>query len=261
MLQNTRTMIKRIPILGPLLYTSYLKLAYHDGQVIQIKQGCIAGMKLHKFVRTIHASFANGDYEADLQAALFQELKPGQTFFDIGANAGFFCLLGAKAVGSTGRVVGFEAHPITAAQIQKQVKLNNLSNVTVVAKAVSDSNGYAQFTDDISSDMLSFANLRSDKPQNTIKVPTIKLDDIVSQFGIPDLIKIDIEGAEIMALRGMMSLLKKHSPVLYIELHGEDLAVQCGQLLSPLGYAFELMDGQPVSDLKPHRFVIARKKA
>jgi FkbM family methyltransferase len=259
MLKSVRDKIKKVPFIGPFMYMLYLKAIYKDGRVVEIQQGQLKGFKLHKFVRTVHDSFASGDYEIELQDALAKDLKPGQTFYDVGANAGFFTLLGAKLVGGQGKVVAYEPHPMTAGQIRKQLKLNHVSCAKVIVKAVADQEGEAEFTDDISSDMLGLASLRDGKAAATIRVQLTDLDCEVATHGIPDLIKIDIEGAEVMALKGMQDLLSNHSPVIYLELHGEDLAVECGEILSGHGYQFELLTGEKVEDLREHRFVIVRK--
>ena len=81
--------------------------------------------------------------EPSVQRTLRAIIRPGDVFLDIGANVGFFTILGARLVGDSGSVVAFEPEPRNVAALRDNVALNDFANVTVVAAAVSSSTGTA----------------------------------------------------------------------------------------------------------------------
>src|ERR1017187_5729297 len=72
-------------------------------------------------------------------------LDTGSIFYDVGANVGFYSLLGAACVGSGGRVIAFEPVPENLLILQKHIAMNQLTNVTVIPAAVSDRCGAGRF--------------------------------------------------------------------------------------------------------------------
>lgn len=146
-------------------------------------------------------------------------LKPGAVMFDVGANVGYFSLLAAKAVASTGRVYAFEATPAVAERLAENVNLNGLDNVSVIHSAVCDRDGEVEFRIQIDdSEGNSLVNFSGDWPR--IRVPAMTLDEFVARNQIDrvDLIKIDVEGAEPLVLKGAKSLLTRPGrPALVIE--------------------------------------------
>lgn len=86
-----------------------------------------------------------GQYELPIQNAIARELSEGDTFFDIGANAGFFSLVAAKRVGHRGKVFSFEPLPDNAECIREQFELNNLGYCQVIQEAMSLDIGTAMF--------------------------------------------------------------------------------------------------------------------
>ena len=131
-----------VPILGSGL--RWLARRYPEGSVVTIKNGLLAGCqwkRSHKHV----TRYWLGVYEMPVQKCLARELGPGDVFYDIGANAGFFSLLGSKCVGEKGHVFAFEPLPENIGAVRSQVQVNNLTNCTVVEAAVSDSVGHVRF--------------------------------------------------------------------------------------------------------------------
>ena len=108
MKKHMREKIKRLPIVGHLLYQLYLKIRYREGEILTVKDGYLEGTKLYRFMRTTLSAYVDGSYERPLQTALIRELKPDQVVFDVGANGGFMTLLAGKLVGQGGKVVAFE---------------------------------------------------------------------------------------------------------------------------------------------------------
>jgi FkbM family methyltransferase len=163
----------------------------------------------------------------------------GKTAFDIGSHVGFHTLHFAQKVGPNGRVVAFEPNPANIDRLKQNVDRNKslAKRISIINKAVSDSKGTISFTcsdtiedgascggfidgADTVYEKSSYEEKRGFHP---ITVETISLDESI-ESGIlkkPDIIKIDIEGAEHLAIRGAITILKKYSPILLIEIHSK----------------------------------------
>lgn len=136
-------------------------------------------------------------------------LRPGDVVADVGANNGFTGVLFARAVGATGRVVGFEPSPANLEAARQNIRLNGVANFELVAAAVGAAPGSVAFDPGFGNGAVTAAG--------PIMVPVVTLD---AHFGAGrvDLIKLDIEGYEVEALRGARRLLERH-PALAIEIH------------------------------------------
>jgi FkbM family methyltransferase len=133
------------------------------------------------------------------------------TVVDVGANIGWYTLLCARLVGPSGHVYAFEAAPSTEELLRKNVSANGYRNVTSINRAVSDKEGRELFfIDDYSSGGSSL--LMKDHGKNSIEVETVSLDEFFREKGWPqvDLVKIDIEGVEKLALEGMRELSERN---------------------------------------------------
>lgn len=165
-------------------------------------------------------SAALGAYELPVQQAIAQHLKPGDVFYDIGANVGFFTVLGAQLVGNEGAVYAFEPDQNNAQAIRHNVTLNGFSQVDVVQKAVSqtDGSGTLLLTDYAGGHTLSSVE-RPPQVRAEISVDLVSIDTLISQGDLkpPALVKIDVEGAEIEVLKGMQQTLERDRPTLIYE--------------------------------------------
>ncbi len=173
--------------------------------------------------------------EGEVESALLGLLRPGETVYDVGANIGWFTLLAARQVGPSGRVVAFEPSLANAAYCKSNAAGNGLGNITVIPAAVGDRDGWASFADDTS-----LKGRLSDEGGD--EVPILSLDTWLSETGQapPQVIKMDIEGAECAALRGMGETLRTRRPTLIIELHGTNAEV--ADLLDAAGYEHRPID-------------------
>ena len=144
-------------------------------------------------------------------------LKAGDCFVDCGANIGTYSLLAASIVGSGGRVVSYEPVASTARRLRENVEINRLESVIDVRQvAVGAEGGVAMVSSgsDVSNSLV-FDSSNS-RPTEEIRVVAVTLDDLPA---IPALIKIDVEGYEMEALRGMSAILGLPTPpVILIEL-------------------------------------------
>ena len=183
-----------------------------------------------------------GSYEADKQLAIAGELRPGQIMFDIGANVGFFTLLGAKHVGPAGRVVAVEPLARNVDYLKRHCKINDYSNILIVPKAVSDFSGTARFSEEGES-----TSRLSESGNSVVEVTT--LDDLAKDLRVrPDLIKVDVEGAEIGLLRGGLRLLAEARPVIYMAVHSADLFDELLHLAPTIGYKIDKLAGNRGGD-------------
>jgi len=202
---------------------------------VTILSGPARGMRIN-----LHGSavaFATGTAERRLQSALMRELRPGATFFDIGANVGFMTLIAARLVGPTGRVLAFEPVPANAAAIRENVSLNGIDWVEVHETAIAGSTGHASL---IISDVSAFSRLATVNvptgARESIEVAVTSIDEFLADgtHPVPDVVKIDVEGAELEVIDGMRRTLAEHHPVLLCEVH--DLFAEYVELMSTLAY-------------------------
>ncbi|MBL8058392.1 MAG: FkbM family methyltransferase [Anaerolineales bacterium] len=152
-----------------------------------------------------------GVFEPAEQAFVRQTLRPGDLVLDVGANYGLFTLLAARRVGPAGRVYAFEPSARERAGLLKNIAANGLTNVTVLEQAVADRPGLAQLA--VARDGGLNALARNAHPEQAVThwqpVSVTTLDDFVAGAGLPrvDFLKIDVEGAEALVLRGAARLL------------------------------------------------------
>lgn len=220
----------KIPLIGTLLSGAGDFIRNRDGI---IPRGLGKGLKFN--VGDSIAGYLLGTQEPHVQAAIGHLVHSGMVTYDLGANVGFISLLLARAVGSKGQVISFEPVTANAERIAYNARINNFSNVVVRIEAVGMSDGRAAFT---IGDFPTIGKLENEKTsdQATRDVPIRSLDSLIQREEIPppDFVKIDIEGAEIECLRGATALLKLKRPLLLIELHATNKAVQA--VLSDASY-------------------------
>ncbi|OGN75690.1 MAG: hypothetical protein A2X25_02670 [Chloroflexi bacterium GWB2_49_20] len=207
---------------------------------VVVAAGLLEGCSLRLDMHT-EKDYWLGTYELELQAALRQLVKPGMAAYDVGANIGYISLMLARLAGESGRVFAFEALPSNAERWQENVNLNGLSaRMQLFCGAVTDSTAPVRFLVHASGGMgkaLGSAG-RGNAYQSEIEVPGLSLDEFVFGQGNPPphLIKMDIEGGEVLALPGMHRLLADARPSLVLELHGQESIRVSWEILSGLGY-------------------------
>lgn len=155
---------------------------------------------------------------AELLDTVERFLKPGDIAFDAGANIGAITVMMAKAVGATGRVIAVEMMPDTANCLRRNINLNNLENVTVVENALSDKTGEIVKAN-VAEGLFGQASISPEanvgNQTQSIEVKTVTLDQIAEGIESVALMKMDLEGAEPMALRGAESLLKHTRAIVF----------------------------------------------
>ena len=208
---------------------------------VTIAAGDLAGIHMRLDLQS-EKDYWLGTYEPELQAAITDLVIPGQVIYDIGASIGFMSLLFAMKTGLNGHVYAFEALPANIERLTDNIDLNSFQErMTVVKVAVQASSGKTDFYPGPSSAMgkvAGSAGRSSIEYQPSIQVDGVAIDEFIYTSGnpIPDMVKIDIEGGEILALPGMSSLLHRDRPVLLVELHGPEAAQTTWELLQKEGY-------------------------
>ncbi len=156
-------------------------------------------------------------FEPNEVALIKEHVKKGDTVIDIGANIGYYTLLFAQLVGESGQVIAFEPDPENFALLHKNIILNQYNNVKLLQKAVSNQNKqtYLYLCDDNKGMHRLYDSVCC---RGRVEVETICLDDYLPKIVKKvDFIKIDIEGAEYDALRGMEKILYQQRPKLLTE--------------------------------------------
>ena len=182
-----------------------------------IRRGAAAGLKIN--LCGSRPSYVIGSAEQDVQDLLGAWLRPGSVYYDLGANVGFLTLVGARLVGSAGHVYAFEPSPGTAAALRSNVLRNGLTNVTVIEAAVGATSGTARF-DPVDEEASQLATLLDPAQEGGVEVQVVAIDDFVRDGARPpDVVKIDVEGAEDAAIAGMRETLAARTPSVVCEIH------------------------------------------
>jgi len=208
---------------------------------VTVPAGGLKGMRLYLDLQC-EKDYWLGTYETDLQAGIADLLKPGSVAYDLGANIGYITLLLARSVGENGRVFAFEALPANQNRLKSNIQLNALdARVTVVPAAVSIRSEPLHFLVGPSGGMgkaEGSAGRQNVDYAETIEVNGIALDDFVFYEGqpAPGVVKIDIEGGEVLALPGMRRILQEQRPILFVELPGPEAASVAWQELGIANY-------------------------
>jgi len=164
--------------------------------------------------------FLFGVWEPNITNWICENLGPGDTFVDVGANIGYYSLLASKLVGDTGKVIAIEASPTNVAQLDRNLALNRTQNVRMVQAAASDVVGtlplYRAWTGDPGHKSV----IAAEGFTYECEVPAAPLCEILtrSEISMARIIKIDVEGAEWSVITGLVPCLKAARPDLELAL-------------------------------------------
>lgn len=177
---------------------------------------------------------------------LLSHLQIGESLIDIGAHTGEYSVLAAALVGASGKVTAFEPDPHARKLLYRNLQLNHQQQQVVVENiAISNTNGEHDFYTKGGNSQSSLARSGvdfmngSDPTVSMIRVPTETLDNYLQRTNtpVPQLLKIDVEGAEVHVLRGATQILKSNCKIL-CELHPfawEEFGVTFEEILSLAG--------------------------
>jgi FkbM family methyltransferase len=194
---------------------------------ITVRSGAGQGLRLCILPRS-EKYYWTGLHERALQQVLQQKLREGSVYWDVGAHIGFTSLIASRLVGPSGRVEAFEPFPPNQQRLTRSIELNGCTNVTVHPEALSSAGGQRSFFVHEASVM---GSLIDGPARGTIEVPCATLDDMAQRLPRPDLVKIDVEGAELDVLLGGERLLAAERPSLVVEFTTTRLLGEARQLL------------------------------
>lgn len=204
--------------------------------------------------------YVAGSFEPNEFAFLARTLRPGMTFVDTGANEGLFTLFAARRVGASGRVIAIEPSARERALLERNIARNSLGNVTVVPHAVAAEPGTAELL--IAPRKHGLHNTLGEfiyegetaVARETVVVET--LDDLHKRLALQhvDVIKIDVEGAEVKVLAGGRNVLAAWRPILLVEANEEALRRQGArtgallELLQTLDYEIHVFNERGLTE-------------
>ena len=171
-----------------------------DGE-FQVAHGVVMGLHMKDFLeRSIYFDC----FEFLCTRIVLSFLKQGSVFIDIGANVGYYSLLANVRVGSTGRVLSFEPHPVTVGRLKTNIRLSAATQIELFEVALSDKDDEARIycPRDETHGHASMQN-QGWRDAASYIVSAKRLDDVLPKnIEHIDLVKIDVEGAELLVFRG-----------------------------------------------------------
>ncbi len=170
---------------------------------------------------------------------LIKNLKEDDVFYDIGASYGFFTLLAQEFI-TTGEIHSFEPNPAIFELLRINADIKNFPNTYLNGIAISDKKDIVEFYDrqstgySFTSTLIKKANLDD---YNLIKVKSERIDDYILNHKPPTIVKIDVEGAEEMVLKGSLNLIKNYNPLFIIEIFNDNPYFEAVKILKNFGYS------------------------
>jgi FkbM family methyltransferase len=166
-----------------------------------------------------------GTHEPVATQLMLEMIREGMVTVDIGANIGYYALQIALRVGTQGRVIAFEPAPNSYGLLVQNIHQNGLTNVQAYPYAIGSTRKEMDFFLYEQSNWNSF--VKHGEPIGRVKVLVVPLDEILpSLINRVDLIRMDIEGHELEAIQGMKNTLRRHQPILCMELHGSFMPLE-----------------------------------
>jgi FkbM family methyltransferase len=214
----------------------------HNGGV-PILKGPLKHFILPKTSASENLAMLLGRYEPAVVSELLSA-GPIGVAYDVGAHLGFMSLVLSKLVGKTGRVFAFEPIPENRVAIDRLINMNRLHQVIQVAPlALGESNGKKRMQLRECSSMHQLEEAYEGKGRNiysTVDVESCTLDSFIFERGnpFPQLIKIDVEGAEESVLKGALRTLEVYKPTFVVEIHGPKCGQELWNLLRDFNYSW-----------------------
>lgn len=196
-----------------------------DSRSVDLRLRWIEGLVLETPLGTdlSRCIYVSGSYEPNELTLLSHTLEPGMTFLDVGANEGLFSLLAARRLGSEGQVIALEPSPRERRRLERNLALNGLHNVVVLPLAACDraGTGWLHVAEEAHAGQSTLGAFAYDiRAEEDASVEMFPLDQLPERCPVPrlDVVKIDVEGAEVAVLRGARQILSRHRPLLLVEL-------------------------------------------
>lgn len=200
-----------------------------------------------------------GTYEIDFASRLAASVTPGTIAYDIGSWHGFFA--GVMAAQGASAVHVFEPLPANAARIQQLIALNPARRITLHSCAVGEHEGEMDLMimPETSMAKLELSTFQAgEMSEGRVRVTVRSIDAMIStgEIAPPALMKIDVEGAEGMVLRGARETIRRYRPLIFAEVHSSSLLKECRTLLEADNYCVEPIDQARANTLSKDVFQI-----
>lgn len=234
-------------------------LAAEISEWCQISAGALAGRKLfmNPSAKAYQGSMLSGTFDKVLFDYLDQRNWEGKVIYDLGTHIGFHTLNFALRVGPSGHVYSFEPHPMHQDRIKVNLSANQdlAERVTLMPIAAGNKTGQSKFrcTSSIEGgeSSASFTEGASTpypsshyEHYDTLEVEVARVDDLITggRIAPPDLLKIDVEGAESFVIEGALEAIRCYQPLMLIEVHSIVNMLHVTSLLLPMGYTFIILE-------------------
>lgn len=207
----------------------------------------------------------NNAFEATIEAC-----RGKSCVFDIGGHVGLVSMPMSQVVAPGGRVFAFEPGTANLHFLRRHLELNGITNVEVFAALVGESDGEAVFYEQRGPTGQNSVAVRKKSPElySEVRRTQITLDSFCKERGLaPDVIKIDVEGAELMVLRGARTVLAQHRPRIFLSAHPRELGLlghtteDLVAFITEMGYLCREIDGRPVEKFRLAEYLLLPREA
>lgn len=189
-----------------------------------------------------------GTYERDEAALIATLIRPGAVVFDVGAHAGYYTLAASRLAGEKGRVVAFEPDPVNLGYLREHLRRNGADNVTIVPRPVGEQHDLVVSFVEKPGHRYESGLSRTPGLGDGAEMRLVSLDRMVADgLPPPDVVKMDIEGAESSAIAGASQLVAGLRTTWLISTHGAENVLRMVSLFQKAGYAvYDVQNGRRI---------------
>src|ERR1017187_43915 len=241
-----RPWIKNVPGIAGLQRWLVARFLSDQPFVHTINVGPAAGLRF-EVTLPLDKPVWGGVYEPEFTTAIAEHIKPGDICYDIGGYRGY--ITGVMALARASRVFVFEPLPANQEAVRRLCELNGQLPIELIAVALGNINGPAvlKVMPDSSMGKLSNSSFQPKVPA-VAEIPVLvrRIDSLVESREIPppNVVKIDVEGAELEVLGGGLEMLTVSRPTIFLEAHGAELEKACSRHLLGLGYKLRRLESE-----------------
>lgn len=241
--QRCYARIRRVPLVGNLAHRLVRRILPTGTRIrVTVRAGRAAGLSLSIDPR-YEGHYGAGLHEKALLECLASHLRRGEVFYDVGAHIGFVSLIGARLVGLQGNVFAFEADPENSSRVLDHARTNSLPQIEVIRSAVWSECKMLSFQRDSAASSRNTGAVAQPRENSNagevISIPAVTLDRFAEEHRAPNVIKIDVEGAECEVLKGAEAVFRDGKPILICEVHHAQASVAVSEWLEQRGYRWE----------------------